>query len=154
MAQCSEWGAVGEERIIDGMTLPTIIALIAVVGAALLHLFIFWLEAFAWEGPTARKIFGGTAEEARAHAFYAFNQGFYNLFLAIGAAIGAVLVAVSRGVGTIGTVGTTLALFSTASMLCAALVLFAASPAHRSAAVKQGALPLIGVILLIWTLIA
>lgn len=145
---------MGEERIIEDMTLPMIIALIAVASAALLHLFIFWLEAFAWEGPTARKIFGGTAEEARPHAFYAFNQGFYNLFLAIGAALGAVLITVSRGADTIGTVGTTLALFSTASMLCAALVLFTASPAHRSAAVKQGALPLIGVALLIWTLVA
>ena len=51
--------------------------------AALLHVVIFYMESINWEGPLARKTFGGTAEEARPHAFYAFNQGFYNLFLAL-----------------------------------------------------------------------
>lgn len=51
--------------------------------AAGLHVLIFYLESVAWESPLARRTFGGTPEEARPHAFYAFNQGFYNLFLAL-----------------------------------------------------------------------
>ena len=41
--------------------------------ASALHVLIFYMESIAWEGPLARKTFGGTPEEARAHAFYAFN---------------------------------------------------------------------------------
>ena len=61
--------------------------------AAALHVLIFYMESIAWEGALARKTFGGTPEEVRPHAFYAFNQGFYNLFLAIQAIIGVVLAA-------------------------------------------------------------
>lgn len=43
------------------------------------------------------------------------------------------------------TVGLTLALFGVGSMLAAALLLFVASPDKRSAAIKQGFLPLIAV---------
>lgn len=42
------------------------------------------MESIAWEVPPARKTFGGTPEEARPHAFYAYNQGLCSLFLAIG----------------------------------------------------------------------
>jgi len=55
-------------------------AMVLAVLAAALHVLIFYMESIAWEGPLARKTFGGTPEEARPHAFYAFNQGFYNLF--------------------------------------------------------------------------
>lgn len=58
-------------------------AMVLAVLAAALHVLIFYMESIAWEGPLARKTFGGTPEEARPHAFYAFNQGFYNLFLAL-----------------------------------------------------------------------
>jgi len=61
--------------------------------AAALHVLIFYMESIAWEGALARKTFGGTPEEVRPHAFYAFNQGFYNLFLALQAIIGVVLAA-------------------------------------------------------------
>ena len=53
------------------------------------------MESIAWEVPPARKTFGGTPEEARPHAFYAYNQGFYNLFLAIETIIGAILIGAS-----------------------------------------------------------
>ncbi|WP_210387879.1 DUF1304 family protein [Alloscardovia sp. HMSC034E08] len=42
-----------------------IIGLIFAALAGLLHVLIAYLEMFAWEGPLARKTFGGTAEEAR-----------------------------------------------------------------------------------------
>ena len=108
--------------------------------AAALHVVIFYMESIAWEGPLARKTFGGTPEEARPHAFYAFNQGFYNLFLAVEVLVGIVVVAT----GHTG-VGVALVLAGAGSMLAAALVLLLASPEHRAASLKQGALPLLAV---------
>ena len=109
--------------------------------AAALHVLIFYMESLAWEGPLARKTFGGTPEEARPHAFYAFNQGFYNLFLALQSLIGAALAALGYTV-----VGAVLMLAGTGAMLAAAVVLALASAPHRSAAARQGALPLLAVV--------
>ncbi|MDU0348211.1 DUF1304 domain-containing protein [Actinomyces sp. MRS3W] len=125
------------------MNIALIIGLVAAVFAAALHVLIFWMESIAWEGPLARKTFGGTPEEARPHAFYAYNQGFYNLFLAVEALIGVALMILGSGAWR--TAGTALVLYGVASMLAAALVLALKSPAHRTAALKQGAFPLIAV---------
>ena len=77
----------------------------------------------------------------------AFNQGFYNLFLALEVFVG-VLVYVFASPA----VGLALMLFGTGSMLAAALLLFITSPDKRSAAIKQGALPLFAVIALVATM--
>ncbi len=116
-------------------------AMIFAVLASALHVLIFYMESIAWEGPLARKTFGGTPEEARAHAFYAFNQGFYNLFLALQAIIGVVLVALGHTA-----IGAALMLAGTGAMLAAAIVLALASAPHRSAAAKQGTFPLLAVV--------
>ena len=108
--------------------------------ASALHVLIFYMESIAWEGPLARKTFGGTPEEARAHAFYAFNQGFYNLFLALQAIIGVVLALGHMAIGA------ALMLAGTGAMLVAAIVLALASAPHRSAAAKQGTFPLLVVV--------
>ena len=129
------------------MRTVTVIGLTAAVLAAALHVLIFWMESVAWEGPLARRTFGGTPEEARPHAFYAYNQGFYNLFLALEALLG-VFLRVAGGSGPASWAGTALALFGTGSMLAAALVLALKSPAHRGAALKQGALPALAIICL------
>ena len=115
------------------------------VGAALLHVVIFWLESIAWESPRAMATFGiADAEEARITKPLAYNQGFYNLFLAIIALVGVVIaMAWSPLVGVI------VALCGVAPMLAAALVLGLSSPAHRGAALKQGLLPLIATVLLV-----
>ena len=60
-----------------------VIALVLAALAAALHVYIWWLESMAWTTPAARKVFGTTQEEAEATKFLAFNQGYYNLFLAI-----------------------------------------------------------------------
>jgi putative membrane protein len=120
-----------------------IVGLILAALAAVLHVYIFWMESVAWEGPAARKTFGiGSAEEARVTKSLAFNQGFYNLFLAIMALAG---VAVTAAGST--AVGLTLVLSGTGSMLAAALVLLLSSKQHRAAAIKQGTLPLLAVLL-------
>ena len=105
------------------------------------------MESVAWEGPLARRTFGGTPEEARPHAFYAYNQGFYNLFLALEALLG-VFLRVAGGSGPAPWAGAALVLFGAGSMLAAALLLFVTSPNKRSAAIKQGFLPLLAVVTL------
>ncbi|MFE5338061.1 DUF1304 domain-containing protein [Isoptericola sp. NPDC056573] len=112
--------------------------------AAALHVYIFWLESLAWTTPRARATFGTTEQEAAATRELAFNQGFYNLFLAVVTTVGIVLVAA----GSTGA-GAALVLAGTGSMLAAALVLFLSSPGKRAAAVKQGAVPLLAVLALV-----
>ena len=60
--------------------------------AGLLHVYIFTMESLTWTSKRTRAAFGTTAEEAETTKLLAFNQGFYNLFLAIvtGVGIGAV----------------------------------------------------------------
>ena len=120
--------------------MPTAGMVFAVLAAAL-HVLIFYMESIAWEGPLARKTFGGTPEEARPHVFYAFNQGFYNLFLALQAIIGVVLAALGYAA-----IGAALILAGTGAILAAAVVLALASAPHRSAAAKQGTFPLLAVV--------
>lgn len=107
--------------------------------AAALHVFIFYLESFAWT-TRARGVFGTSAEEAEATRELAFNQGFYNLFLAIAVFVGIAAFALGSD-----TVGATLVLVGAGSMLAASLVLLLSSPDKAAAAVKQGTLPALAV---------
>ena len=71
------------------------IAIIATVFgalAALLHVYIFVMESVQWTQPRVWKRFG-VPDQAAADTTkpMAYNQGFYNLFLAIGAILGIVL---------------------------------------------------------------
>lgn len=116
--------------------------------AALLHVYIFWMESVTWTSAKTRTTFGLTAEQAEATKEMAFNQGYYNLFLALIALVG---VGLALLVG--GPVGYALAFAGTGSMLAAAVVLFATSPDKRGAAVKQGALPLLAILVLLFALI-
>jgi putative membrane protein len=123
-------------------------ALIVVGLAALLHVYIFVLESLRWTSPRTRAVFGTTAEEAEATKMLAFNQGFYNLFLAVVTAVGiAAVVLGHRGAGA------ALVFAGAGSMLAAAVVLLASSPDKARAAVTQGTLPLIGIALLAATLL-
>jgi len=54
------------------------IALVAVTVVAVLHLFIFVLEAVLWTKPYGRRTFGMTAEFAESTRVLALNQGAYN----------------------------------------------------------------------------
>ena len=120
----------------------TIAGIIALLLAVALHIFIFYLESFAWT-TRALPVFGMSRESAEQTKEMAYNQGFYNLFLAIIAAAGA--VAHFAGAPA---VGLALMLAGTGSMLAAAAVLFITSPDKRPAAIKQGAFPLLAVLLL------
>ncbi|RLP09653.1 DUF1304 domain-containing protein [Propionibacterium australiense] len=112
--------------------------------AALLHVLIFWMESLSWTSARSRATFGMSREEAENTREMAFNQGFYNLFLAVMAALGVVLT-----VCGVRAAGAALMLAGVGSMLAAAIVLFASSPDKRGAALKQGTLPLLAVALIV-----
>lgn len=119
--------------------------------AALLHVYIFVMESVQWAQPRVWKRFG-VADQAAADTTkpMAYNQGFYNLFLAIGAVIGLVLFW-AGGPGTVADVaGRTLVLFSLGSMLAASLVLLTSGAKYLRPAVTQGTLPLIGFVLFLF----
>lgn len=112
--------------------------------AALVHVYIFVMESLTWTTPRVRATFGLSEEEARATKEMAFNQGFYNLFLAIATFAGIIFHIAGQSA-----IGSTLIFTGTGSMLLAALVLIISSPSKASAAIKQGVFPLLTVIALV-----
>lgn len=116
--------------------------------AAALHVYIFCMESLWFMQPRVHKRFGAaTSAAAEATRLFAFNQGFYNLFLAIGIFVGLALL--NTGGNLI--MGQTLVLFSCASMVAAAVVLlFSAGPRMLRAAVMQGIFPLLAGIAWLW----
>jgi putative membrane protein len=112
--------------------------------AALLHVYIFTMESLTWTSPRTRATFGTTAEEAETTKLLAFNQGFYNLFLAIVAGIGIAEIAMGHRA-----VGAALVFAGVGSMAAAALVLVVSAPDKARAAVTQGAFPLVSIVLLV-----
>lgn len=122
--------------IITGLVLAAI--------AALVHVYIFYMESIAWTAQKTRAVFGVTPKEAEATKSMAFNQGFYNLFLAILVVVGGALY-VAGGIA-VNAAGAALVFAGAGSMAAAALVLFVSSSDNRAAALKQGAIPLLGVV--------
>ena len=119
-----------------------LLAAVLAVLAALLHVYVFVLESLWWEQPRTRAVFGTTAEQAAATRQLAFNQGFYNLFLAVVTVAGVVLLAPREEAGA------ALVLAGTGSMLAAALVLLLSDRSKARAAITQGTLPLLAVVAL------
>ena len=128
-----------------------IIATIAAALAALLHVYIFVMESIQWTQPKVWRRFG-VADQAAADTTkpMAYNQGFYNLFLAIGTVIGLVLFWAGDLGTTAEVVGRTLVLFSLGSMLAAALVLVTSGAKYLRPALIQGTLPLLGFVLFLF----
>lgn len=112
--------------------------------AALIHVYIFVLESVRWSAPATWRLFGLKSQtEADTVKPMAFNQGFYNLFLAIGVALGVVLIGTAHTAA-----GLAVTLFAAGSMVGAALVLVISSPKLARSAAIQGLAPLIGIVLL------
>jgi putative membrane protein len=117
--------------------------LVAASVAALAHVGFFVLESLLWTKPAGRKIFGTTEAEAETIKFMAFNQGFYNLFLAIGAACGVGLVASGRP-----ETGRPVIVFACACMLGAAAILATGGKRFARGVAMQGLPPLIALVAL------
>lgn len=111
--------------------------------AALLHVYIFTMESVTWTRPATWKRFGVASQaDAETTRPLAYNQGFYNLFLAVGALIGIGAVLLGQPL-----VGWTLVFTSCGSMLLAAAVLALTGRKYVRAAATQGTTPLLAVVL-------
>jgi putative membrane protein len=122
----------------------TVVALVFASIAALIHVYIFYLESLAWTKASTRATFGTTPAQAETTKAMAFNQGFYNLFLAIAAGLGVELLATRDDA-----VGATLIFVAAGSMVAAALVLVLSDRSKLRAALVQGVAPLIAVVALV-----
>lgn len=104
--------------------------------AGLVHVYIWVMESLRFADPKVHRwVFKVASADVGAVRDWAYNQGWYNLFLAVGALAGVAVVRWAPAVGW------TLIVFSCTAMLAAALVLIATNRAMLSAALKQGLLP-------------
>ena len=133
------------------MSILLVVAIVFASLAALLHVAIFVMESVLWTRPAVWRRFGlHSQDEAQTIRPMALNQGFYNLFLTVGVVIGFALLAES----STHLAGVMLVLFACASMVAASLVLVISQPKLVRAALTQGLLPLIAVVLLAISLAA
>ncbi|HEX5255190.1 MAG TPA: DUF1304 domain-containing protein [Mycobacterium sp.] len=119
-------------------------ALVFAALAALLHVYIFVMESLTWTSPRTRATFGTTEAEAETTKLLAFNQGFYNLFLAVVTGVGIIAVALGHT-----SVGASLVFAGVGSMAAAAAVLVASDRDKARAAATQGTFPAIAIVLLL-----
>lgn len=109
--------------------------------AAFVHYYVFALESLLWGKPRTRKVFVMDEITSKANELMAFNQGFYNLFLALGATVGLLLYN-----GEFATVGKTLVIFTMSSMVGASLVLIYSEPKLVKPAAVQGIPPFLAIL--------
>jgi putative membrane protein len=112
--------------------------------AGAVHVMIFVFESLLWMRPqTYRRFLVASQADARMLRDFAFNQGFYNLFLAIGTALGLVLLHTGSGPA-----GRTLVIFCCSCMVAASIVLIGTDRRMVRAALVQGLAPLLVLLLL------
>lgn len=99
------------------------------------------MESILWGRPRVNRVFGVSPEQSEQNRLFAFNQGFYNLFLAVAAFAGIVIVKMGQQ-----NIGFTLMAYSSLSMIGAALVLLLSNRKLLSAALIQGLPPLLGLV--------
>jgi putative membrane protein len=125
------------------MAVMPVLAQAAALIAALFHVWFFVLESLRFERPEVWRRFGlTTPEQASVVRPMAFNQGFYNLFLAIGIAFGLVLIATGNAVP-----GRAIVLFACACMVGAGLVLVSSNRRLLPAAALQVGPALVALVL-------
>ncbi|WP_426594855.1 DUF1304 domain-containing protein [Cellulomonas sp. McL0617] len=126
-----------------------IAASVFAVLAALLHVLFFAYESVLFERPDVHARFRTPALDVPAVKPWAYNQGFYNLFLAVGTLVGVVVALAGSD-----DVGLALVLFGCGSMLGAAVVLISADRRMARAAATQGFFPALAVVFAILALVA
>lgn len=116
---------------------------VAALTAGLLHVVIFFAESIWWTRPAVYKGFLMTAEQADSTRLMAFNQGVYNLMLAVAALGGLVFWSMDYE-----TIGLTLTAFGCLSMVVAAIALLGSAPKLKLGAAAQALPALVFLILL------
>jgi putative membrane protein len=127
--------------VYDRPAVPLVAQVFALI-AALLHVSFFYVESIAFTRPASWKRFGVASQEAADTIRpMAFNQGFYNLFLAGGVVLGLALIAANWVAE-----GRAIVLFACACMALAGVVLLATDRAFVRAATLQAGPPLIAIV--------
>ena len=109
--------------------------------AVLFHVVAFVLESFLFHRPNVQTFLLGRPEPSAGVRLWAFNQGFYNLFLAVGIVAGLALVAA----GSVDA-GRAIVLFACACMVAAGVVLFVSSRRFIRSASIQALPPLVAIV--------
>ena len=129
--------------------------MIAAALAALVHVYIFVIESLRFLTPSTMKTFGiRDRADAEIMRPWAFNQGFYNLFLAVLVGVGALLLGFAPDGGPHELVGRTLVVAGTAPMLAAALVLVLSDRSKARAALVQALFPIVALLAFAVTVLA
>lgn len=131
-----------------------VIAVVFATISALIHVLIFFLESVLWSRPVIWRRFGvksqGDADVVRPMAY---NQGFYNLFLALGAGLGLTLMGwSSASVGGVWQGGIWVLLFALFSMLLASIVLISTNRRLWRSVLIQGLAPVLAIVFLFLTI--
>jgi putative membrane protein len=109
--------------------------------AVLFHVAAFAMETVLFDRPAVQRILLGRQETAAGVRLWAFNQGFYNLFLAAGPAAGLI-----AGYAGNGTAGRTLVIYGCAFMAACGIVLFVSDRRLWRGMLGQSVPPLIALI--------
>ena len=118
------------------------IALFAAAIAAAIHVFFFVLESLRFKEPATWRRFNVESQrDADLLGPMAFNQGFYNLFLAIGAVSGIAAVLLGHP-----EIGRTLVFFTCGSMALAGLVLVVTDRRLAGSALIQSSAPVVAIL--------
>jgi putative membrane protein len=120
------------------------VAQIFAVIAALFHVFAFGLESVFFSRPAAQRLLLGRTETHSGVRLWAFNQGFYNLFLAAGPVAGLIAYH-SGGVEA----GRALVIYGCAFMAACGVVLFVSDRRLWRGMLGQSVPPLIALIALL-----
>ena len=119
-----------------------ILALVFALLAGLLHIGIFIMESVLWRRPAVWHRFGlDNQADADTNALLAYNQGFYSLFLALGALAGVLSVAFGARI-----TGWTLLVFTCSSMVAAAAVLHSSGRHYTRSALIQATCPALALV--------
>lgn len=110
--------------------------------SALIHLLFFKLESLDFMNPDILDRFGLDEVGAEYVRVWAFNQGFYNLFLALGLLVAFFLLYLAKKWAQ----GLILALFILMTMVGAGLVLYYSAPQKALAALIQSGPPLLAIL--------
>jgi putative membrane protein len=109
--------------------------------AGLFHVAAFVMESLLFRRPQVQRIFLGRSDVSPDVYLWAFNQGFYNLFLAAGA-IGGVIAAHTGNAAA----GRPVTLFACAAMMGAGIVLVVSDRRLWRGALGQAVPPLVALL--------
>lgn len=109
--------------------------------AVLFHVAAFVMESVLFDRPAVQRILLGRSETAPGVRLWAFNQGFYNLFLAAGPAAGLI-----AGYAGNEAVGRALVIYGCAFMAACGVVLFVSDRKLWRGMLGQSGPPLIALI--------